>query len=78
MPISHIAHTTLNAPSDEIDLEAWLLGLSDADYQACAKGHRGAGVFAPYIETRKWYPCETPLLGHCISPQPESAVVQQL
>lgn len=46
VPISHTAHVTLNASSDEIDLEAWLFGLSDADYQACAKGHRGAGVFA--------------------------------
>ena len=45
MPISHTAHVTLNEPSDEIDLEAWLFGLSDADYQACAKGHQGAGVF---------------------------------
>jgi len=46
VPISHTAHVTLNASSDEIDLEAWLFGLSDADYQACAKGHQGAGVFA--------------------------------
>ena len=45
MPISHTALVTLNAPSDEVDLEAWLFGLSDADYQACARGHRGAGVF---------------------------------
>ena len=45
MPISHTSHVTLNAPSDEIDLEAWLFGLSDADYQTCAKGHQGAGVF---------------------------------
>src|SRR5262245_15219095 len=46
MSVSHTAHVTLNGPSDEIDLEAWLFGLSDADYQACAKGHQGAGVFA--------------------------------
>jgi len=45
MPISQTAHITLNAPSNEIDLDAWLFGLSDADYQACAKGHQGAGVF---------------------------------
>src|SRR5262245_51671424 len=45
MPISHTAHVTLNEPSDEIDLKAWLFGLSDGDYQACAKGHQGAGVF---------------------------------
>ena len=35
---------SLDLSSDEVDLEAWLFGLSDADYQACAKGHRGAGV----------------------------------
>jgi hypothetical protein len=37
---------TLHVSSDEVDLEAWLFGLSDADYQACAKGHQGAGAFA--------------------------------
>jgi hypothetical protein len=46
MAIGHSARATLDAPSDEIDLEAWLFGLSDPDYQACARGHRGAGVFA--------------------------------
>ena len=40
MPIRHTAHVTLNQQSDEIDLEAWLFGLSDSDYQACAKGIR--------------------------------------
>jgi hypothetical protein len=45
MSISHTAHVTLNEPSAEIDLEAWLFGLSDSAYQACAKGHQGAGVF---------------------------------
>jgi hypothetical protein len=45
MSISHTTHVTVNKPSDEIDLETWLFGLSDADYQACADGHRGAGVF---------------------------------
>lgn len=45
MPLSHTAQVTVNAPSDEIDLEAWLFGLSDADYQACANGHHAAGVF---------------------------------
>jgi hypothetical protein len=44
MSISHTAHVTLNEPSDQVDLEAWLFGLSDSDYQACAKGHRGAGM----------------------------------
>jgi hypothetical protein len=45
MAISHTARATLSAPRDDVDLEAWLFGLSDAGYQACAKGHRGAGVF---------------------------------
>ena len=45
MSISRTSRGTLNEPADEIDLEAWLFGLSDADYQACARGHRGAGVF---------------------------------
>lgn len=46
MSTSRTAHAAVHEPSDEIDLEAWLFGLSDADYQACASGHRGAGVFA--------------------------------
>src|SRR5262249_47618897 len=45
-PISHTARATLDAPSDAVDLEAWLFALSDADYQACATGHQGAGTFA--------------------------------
>jgi hypothetical protein len=44
MSISHTAHVTLNEPSDRVDLEAWLFGLSDCDYQARARGHQGAGV----------------------------------
>ena len=46
MSISHTARVTVNEPSDQIDLEAWLFELSDSDYQACAKGHQGAGLFA--------------------------------
>jgi len=46
MPTSHTARVTLNVAGDEIDLDTWLFGLSDADYQACASGHQGAGVFA--------------------------------
>jgi hypothetical protein len=42
---SDTSRVTLDGPSEEIDLDAWLFGLSDADYQACARGHRGAGVF---------------------------------
>ena len=45
MSISHIAHVTLSERSEEIDLEAWLFGLTDSDYQACARGHQGAGTF---------------------------------
>jgi hypothetical protein len=46
MPISHTAKVSVNEPSDEIDLGDWIFGLSDKDYQACAKGHHGAGVYA--------------------------------
>ena len=46
MPISHTAKAAINEPSDEIDLGAWIFGLSDEDYQACATGHHGAGSFA--------------------------------
>jgi hypothetical protein len=42
--ISHTAYLTLSEPIESIDLEAWLFGLADAEYQACAKGHQGAGV----------------------------------
>jgi hypothetical protein len=35
----------LNASVDEVDLEEWLFTLSDSEYQAPARGHRGAGVF---------------------------------
>jgi hypothetical protein len=45
MSISHTCRVPLNEPSEEIDLRAWLFGVSDADYPACAKGHQGAGVF---------------------------------
>ena len=45
MSISHTAYSTLSEPIESIDLEAWLFGLADAEYQACAKGHQGAGVF---------------------------------
>jgi hypothetical protein len=45
MSVSHTARVPLNEHGDQVDLEAWLFGLSDRDYQACAKGHHGAGVF---------------------------------
>jgi hypothetical protein len=41
MPIIHTARVTLNEPSYEVDLEGWIFGLSDGDYQACAKGPPG-------------------------------------
>jgi hypothetical protein len=41
----HTGNTTLAAPSDRIDLSNWLFTLSDAEYQATARGHRAAGVF---------------------------------
>jgi hypothetical protein len=44
VPISHTARVSVAVSSDQIDLEAWLSGLTDADYRACAKGHRGAGA----------------------------------
>jgi hypothetical protein len=45
MPISHTATVAVNEPTGEIDLVAWIFGLSDEDYQACAKGHHGAGTY---------------------------------
>ena len=48
MPISHTAMVAVNEPSEEIDLETWIFGLSDEDYQACAKGHHGAGTYADH------------------------------
>ncbi len=44
MGIARTARAALDVPSDAVDVEAWLFALSDADYQACAAGHRGAGV----------------------------------
>ena len=35
----------IDAPIDQVDLENWLFTLSDADYQAASRGHRGAGSF---------------------------------
>ncbi len=45
MSMRGTAPATLDVPSADIDLESWLFGLSDQDYQACARGHHGAGVF---------------------------------
>jgi hypothetical protein len=43
--MKHTGIATLNAPADQVDLENWLFTLSDAEYQACARGHRAAGTF---------------------------------
>ena len=43
--IKYAATATIDAPVDQIDLEHWIYNLSDEDYQACAKGHQGAGAF---------------------------------
>ena len=45
MPIRHTATVAVNEPSGTIDLADWLFGLTDAEYQACAKGHHGAGTY---------------------------------
>jgi hypothetical protein len=45
MTLRRTAHATLDVPSAEVDLENWLFALSDEEYQACARGHRAAGVF---------------------------------
>jgi hypothetical protein len=45
MSIRRTSSATLEASSAEVDLESWLFGLSDNDYRACARGHRGAGVY---------------------------------
>ena len=42
MRYSHEASIPLAA--DAIDLAEWLFGLSEADYGACARGHRAIGV----------------------------------
>ena len=46
MPISHTSTVRIDEPSDEIDLAAWIFGLSDDEYQACAHGHHGAGTYS--------------------------------
>ena len=43
--MKHTGHATVNLPIDQVDLETWLFTLTDADYQATARGHRAAGTF---------------------------------
>ena len=45
MNLQRVARATLGVPADDVDLESWLFGLTDEQYQACARGHHGAGVF---------------------------------
>ena len=45
MTLQRAARMTLDVPSTDVNLESWLFGLSDAEYQACARGHHAAGVF---------------------------------
>jgi hypothetical protein len=46
MALRRTAHANLDVPIEEIDLDSWLFGLSDEEYQACARGHRAAGTFS--------------------------------
>lgn len=41
---SSISEVSLNVPAQSLDLSQWFFGLSDLEYQECAKGHVGAGV----------------------------------
>ena len=43
--MKYTAEATINAPVERVDLENWFYTLSDTEYQACAKGHKGAGAF---------------------------------
>ncbi len=44
MNLQRVARATLEVPAAEVDLGSWLFALSDEEYQACARGHHGAGV----------------------------------
>ncbi len=45
MTLQRVARATLEVPAADVDLETWLFGLSDEEYQRCARGHHGAGVY---------------------------------
>jgi hypothetical protein len=45
MPTKHTASVALGMSRGELDIETWLFALTDAEYQACANAHQGAGVF---------------------------------
>ncbi|SOX55771.1 hypothetical protein MAAFP003_4465 [Mycobacterium ahvazicum] len=38
-------HTTIDLPANRLDVPKWLFGMTDREYQRCAKGHRAAGTF---------------------------------
>ena len=42
MKFSH--EVSMAVPASSVDLPNWLFSLSEADYQACAKGHRAIGM----------------------------------
>lgn len=43
--MKYTAEATINAPIVNVDLATWLYLLSDEEYQACSRGHKGAGTF---------------------------------
>ncbi|BBX64285.1 hypothetical protein MSAS_34590 [Mycobacterium saskatchewanense] len=43
--MKYTAEATINAPIENVDLATWLYSLSDEEYQACSRGHKGAGTF---------------------------------
>lgn len=43
--MKYTAKATIDAPIEQVDLARWLFELSDREYQACSRGHRGAGTF---------------------------------
>ncbi len=40
---SSVSEAPLSVPADALDLPRWTFGLSDQEYQQCARGHFGAG-----------------------------------
>jgi hypothetical protein len=45
MSITRIGRAKMDVACADVDLTAWIFGLSDAEYQACARGHRAAGAY---------------------------------
>lgn len=42
--MKHTARTVIDRPADRIDLAQWLSTMTDREYQACSRAHRGAGA----------------------------------